>query len=311
MPTPRTNGAVATPNLTVQQLEYLVAVADAPTWAAAAAALGVTPSALSQGLAELERRVGLPLFERDGRRRVLAPPARPVLAHARDVVARTVDLARYASDLREGQRGSLRVGMIDAAAVGHFSATLRTFRARRPELDLRLTVTSSTSLLDLLRRAELDLVVCVEPPGLVESVVTRSLVTEPLFVLAPDRPSLERAARDWGPWVTFPSGAHTRHVIQRAVARLGAAFDVVAESHQPDVLREMVRIGLGWTVLPAPARPLSAELAVGPAVAERRLVVATRADAVPNRAGEALEGALQDAVAQTSAPAGTGVTRRR
>ena len=47
--------ATGLPNLTVQQLDYLVAVVDAPTWADAAARLGVTPSALSQGLAEFER----------------------------------------------------------------------------------------------------------------------------------------------------------------------------------------------------------------------------------------------------------------
>ncbi len=55
------------PQLTIQQLDYLVAVADHATWAEAAASLGVTPSALSQGLAELERRLGIGLFERVGR----------------------------------------------------------------------------------------------------------------------------------------------------------------------------------------------------------------------------------------------------
>ena len=75
MPTSPAGSEPAVPNLTVQQLEYLVAVADAPTWAVAASVMGVTPSAMSQGLAELERRVGIPLFERDGRRRVLATSA--------------------------------------------------------------------------------------------------------------------------------------------------------------------------------------------------------------------------------------------
>jgi DNA-binding transcriptional LysR family regulator len=296
VPTPR-RIAVAVPNLTVQQLEYLVAVADAPTWAVAAAAVGVTPSALSQGLAELERRVGLTLFERDGRRRVLASAAAPVLAHAREVVARTVDLARYAQQLREGRGGSLRVGMIDAAAVEHFSDTLRRFRSHRPVLDLRLTVISSAALLESLRRAELDLVVCVEPPDPVESIVTTPLTSEPLLVHAPDRRSLARPPGEWGPWVTFPAGAHTRLVIQQALRRLGAPFDVVAESHQPEVLREMVRIGLGWTVLPpASGRRQATSPAVGQPIADRRLVVARRAEAVPNPAGEALERALHEAV---------------
>ncbi|HWE55896.1 MAG TPA: LysR family transcriptional regulator [Acidimicrobiales bacterium] len=298
MPTLRPSGDIAVPNLTVQQLEYLVAVADAPTWAVAAAVVGVTPSAMSQGLAELERRVGISLFERDGRRRVLAPTAAPVLAHAREVVARTVDLARYTYQLREGRGGSLRVGMIDAAAVIHFSHLLRHFRAERPDLDLRLTVTSSAALLDQLRRAELDLVVCVEPPRFVDSTISRPLMSESLLVHAPDRRSLERPARDWGPWVSFPSDSHTRSVIQRALRQIGAPFNVVAESHQPEVLREMVRVGLGWTVLPAAARRSdTANLAVGPQIALRQLIVARRSDAVANPAGLALEEALNRAVA--------------
>ena len=76
---------LALPDLSIRQLEYLVAIAEQPTWADAAAHVGVTPSALSQGLAELERRVGVPLFAREGRRRILHPSARVVLDHARPV----------------------------------------------------------------------------------------------------------------------------------------------------------------------------------------------------------------------------------
>ena len=59
------------PDLSIRQLEYLVAVAEEPTWAVAAERVGVSASALSQGLAELERRLGVALFDRDGRRRLV------------------------------------------------------------------------------------------------------------------------------------------------------------------------------------------------------------------------------------------------
>ena len=80
------------PDLSIRQLEYLVAVAEYPTWGEAADQVGVSASALSQGLAELERRVGVPLFDREGRRRVLRPAAGEVLEHARRVLALTGDL---------------------------------------------------------------------------------------------------------------------------------------------------------------------------------------------------------------------------
>jgi len=93
----------ALPDLSIRQLEYLVAVSTAPSWSVAADSVGVSASALSQGLAELERRVGVPLFERNGRRRILRSGAEPVLAHARQVVALTGDLATWAERVRSGR----------------------------------------------------------------------------------------------------------------------------------------------------------------------------------------------------------------
>lgn len=286
------------PNLTVQQLEYLVAVSRSGTWAEAAASLRVSPSALSQGLAELERRVGVPLFERDGRRRRLAPSAREVLNYAETVVARTRDLARWADQRRAGRSGQVRVGMIDAAAVHHFPEVLGRFRQARPDIDLRLTVAPSGSLMAELRRAGLDLVVCVEPRTAIEDVAWTTLVTEPLKVYAPGPTDAARPPRDWGPWVTFPEGSTTRRVIADAVARTGAPFEVVAESHQPDVLREMVGMGLGWTVLPE----TQAESGSNPMVAARvkplayrHLVLAQRTDTVDDPSVTALSNALRAA----------------
>jgi DNA-binding transcriptional LysR family regulator len=53
-----------------------------------------------------------------------------------------------------------------------------------------------------------------------------------------------------GAWVLFPQTSHTRTAIVDSLGRLGAPLDVVADSHQPEVLREMVVRGLGGTVLP-------------------------------------------------------------
>jgi DNA-binding transcriptional LysR family regulator len=289
----------ALPNLTVQQLEYLVEVHRAPNWATAAERIGVSPSALSQGLAELERRVGVPLFEREGRRRVLAPSAQPILDHAEAVIARTRDLARWADHTAAGRVGVLRLGMIDAAAVHYYPRVLRGFRRARPDVELRLAVAPSGPLLADLARGNLDLVVGVEPPAPVGGVEWSILRTEPLAVYAPAgvEPDAARSPQAWGPWVTFPAGSHTRSVIDAALIRAGARVEVVAESHQPEVLREMVLLGLGWTVLPVVqaetgARPLRR---VRPEpVVERRLVVARRADAAPLPAADALVTSLRE-----------------
>ncbi|MBM17014.1 MAG: hypothetical protein CL436_07700 [Acidimicrobiaceae bacterium] len=283
-------GLQSLPNLTVQQLEYLVAATDHPTRAAAAATLGVTPSALTQGLAELERRVGLPLFERHGRHTELRHQATEVLTHARRVVAETRDLARWAAAQRSGSAGVVRLGTIDAVAVQHRAEAIRAFHSNHPEVDLHLTVAPSGSLLEGLVGGDLDLIVCVEPVRASEGVAFTHCFDEPLHVYAPEG-ELRRPPPQWGPWVTFPSDSHTRAVIASGLANAGAPFDVVAESNQPEVLREMVRLGLGWTVLPPVAGTTAGSgmaAARSEPVAHRHLVVGRREGSPPDPAADAL-----------------------
>lgn len=279
------------PDISIRQLEYLVAVADHPTWALAAASVGVSPSALSQGLGELERRVGVELFERDGRRRLVRAAAAPVLDHARQVLALTGDLAGWAARIRTSKSGSVRVGMIDVAAVVHFSEPLAEFRRRHPDVELVLTVAPSATLLDQLRNGQLDLVICVRPASLPPGVVGEVLLDEPLVVYAPGGVAVGDPST-WGPWVLFPGDSHTRREVEAGLAAAGAAVRIVAESHQPDVLGQMVRLGLGWTVLPKVQDP--GGVTVGPRVAMRRLMLAHRSGAVVDPAVDTLAGRLRE-----------------
>jgi DNA-binding transcriptional LysR family regulator len=288
------NGGPPLPNLTVQQLEYLVAAAREPTFARAAVAVGVSASALSQGLAELERRLGLDLFEPAGRGRTLTDSGREVVRHADRVLAETGELARWVELRRSGRVGPLRAGLIDVAAVDHFSEALRTFRRDHPDVELHLTVAPSGEVLDQLGRGRLDVAVCVapEPDSALE---VRSLLDDALAVYAPPGVRPGPPAR-WGPWVTFPVGSRTREAIAEALRTRGARFEVVAESHQPEVLAEMVRLGVGWTVLPV----VQAERGPDPLrrvgrspLTARTLASVQRADRAPSPAADALVEALR------------------
>ena len=289
------------PDLSIRQLEYLVAVAEAPSWALAAERVGVSPSALSQGLAELERRIGVPLFERDGRRRRIRDSATPAVNHARHVLGLTSDLADWADRIRQGRAGRLRLGMIDAAAVGHHSEVVRSFRSEHPDVDLRLRVAPSAPLIGLLTSGELDLVVCVDPPAEIDGIDTEALLTEELTVYGPPGVTVDDPST-WGPWVLFPTGSHTRDVVTAALARLGAPLEVAAESHQPEVVREMVRMGSGWTVLPTgQAERGERALAGGRPLTTRQLVMATRRDSVRDPAVDELARRLRQASASPAA----------
>ncbi|NNE13304.1 MAG: LysR family transcriptional regulator [Ilumatobacter sp.] len=281
------------PDLSIRQLEYLLAVADEPTWAQAAERVGVSPSALSQGLAELERRIGVTLFERAGRRRLLRESARPVLDHARQVVTLTADLTAWSQLVRSAALGRVRLGMVDVAAVDHYPEVLRAFRRERPDVELLLRVAPSAPLLDDLRAGALDVVVCVEPPTPLDGVELAPLAAEPIVVYAPAG-TVIGAPTTWGPWVLFPEGSHTRHQIVERLRERGAPLGVVADSHQPDVLREMVGLGLGWTVLPEVSE-VDDGLVRGPVLFDRRLVLARRRRVVGDPAVDELVARLRAA----------------
>lgn len=282
------------PNLTVHQLLYVRAAASAPTLALAAERLGVSQPALSQGLAEVERRLGATLFDRRGRTRVPAPALDAVVNVAKLVLAAVDDLDRYLADLATGSSGSLRVGMIDTAALGRFAQPLAAFREQLPAVRTTLRVDGSVRLSEHVADGALDLAIVVVPNTVVDRDPARFSVTllasEPLMIYLPNSSRATDLA-EAGPWVSYPVGSETRTLIGRALAARGVTMEVSAESNNPDVLRQMVRLGVGSSVLPLsvgeggahPLRPWEAT-----PLTSRALGLVRRRDGLPNAAADRL-----------------------
>ena len=273
-------------NLHLQQLVYLRAVERAGTLTAAAATLHVSQPALSQSLSELERRLGVALFERRGRRRVLTEAGYEAVHYASEVLGRTAELRERLQTLQHGEAGTLRVGMIDAASLYLLPEAIRAFRQARPGVDLRLVVETSANLLRRLRDFELDVAFVIAP--LEDDLETVELVREPLHVYSPA--DATEAPRD-ADWALYPSESRTRALIDEALAAWGVHPRVAMESSNPEILRQIVTLGLAWTVLPpgvAEASPTPLRRHEAEPLVERSLVAATRHGAPPDARVRAL-----------------------
>jgi len=266
----------------LQQLTYLREVDRAGTFTEAARRLHVSQPALSQSLAELERRIGVPLFEAHGRRRELTEVGREALRFASEVLGRTAEFQAWVASYREGGAGTLTVGMIDAASLYALPGAVREFREAHPEVRLQLIVDTSSALVDRLQRYELDLAFVVAP--VTGDFDTVEVGREPLHVYAPaeDQRPVEEAE-----WVLYPVGSHTRQQIDEGLARLGIVPRITLESHNPQVLRQMVELGFGWSVLPPAVAGDGGRLRQGAEVAVRTLVGIRRRSAVRDPRAEA------------------------
>ena len=272
-------------NLHLQQLAYVRALERSGTLTEAARRLQVSQPALSQSLSQLERRLGVPLLERDGRRRQLTEAGREVARFAGETLARAGALRDWLDAYTEGREGTLRVGMIDAASLYALPAAIRAFRATHPEVQLELVVDRSGVLLERLARFELDLAFVVGPVAPEFDAV--EVLSEPLYLYAP--PGTTEEPSD-GEWVLYPPGRQTRRIIDAGLAARGIWPRISLESDNPAVLGQMVALGLGWSVLPeGVVEGVSPELAASrrDQIAERTLLAARRAQSPPDARAEA------------------------
>jgi len=254
--------------LTLAQLRYFAAIADGGTFEDAAAVLGISQSALSQGIARLEGITGTRLLERDGRRRRITDTGALVADYARRVLGESETLANDLDARQSGTAGQLRVGLIDAAALYLLKERIAAFRHTHPELELSIIVAGSDDLEQALLDFRIDLAVVIGPTSRAESI---PLLTEPLHVYR-GQGSIADAT-----WALYPAGSRTRAAIDSGLARAGIDPNVTVESGNPAVLRELAALTGSFTVLPTGVAGAVVELEpIMVNVAQREVLLATR-----------------------------------
>jgi DNA-binding transcriptional LysR family regulator len=144
---------------TPRQLEAFASVAQAGGFGAAAERLGLSPSAISQLVAELEDAVGFRLFDRSSRKVALSAAGREFLAPAQAALAQLVLAERAAADVRHRAVGRVRVAAPLAIAATLVPAALEAFARTHPQVDVRLRDTPVEQLVDAVVQADADLAV--------------------------------------------------------------------------------------------------------------------------------------------------------
>jgi DNA-binding transcriptional LysR family regulator len=242
----------------LQQLRYVVAVAETSSFTRAAERCLVVQSALSHQIARLERELGTRLFERTSRRVRLTPAGTAFLPAARQCLDAAERAAAEAAAAVGEVRGRLAVGLISTVAAVDIPAALREFRGRYPHVRVSLRVSASEELVEQVRQGTIDvaflgLPTTVRPRG----VHAHELAHDRLVaVVAPDHPlagaptvDLRRLSTEV--FVDLPARTAGRAESDEAFSAAGLTRDVAFEVTTAFLIARLVEQGLGIAMLPS------------------------------------------------------------
>lgn len=150
-------------NVTLRQLRVFASVARHLSFARAAEELHLTAPAVSMQIRELEQVVGLPLFNRHGRKVTLTLTGEYFLLYARRMLAALKNAEDLLARLRSAEGGRLAIGMLGTAQY-FLPHLLAGFLRDRPGVEVNLTVGNREALVESLHRNEVDLAVMGRPP---------------------------------------------------------------------------------------------------------------------------------------------------
>lgn len=286
--------------MNIKQIETFVRIVETGSFGAAADALHASQSTVSARIKDLERSLGVELFDRQFHRAQLTEKGRELFELAQQLVAFTVSLTQRIGD-PSALGGTLRLGVVGLVANTWLPALVAALREARPRLALQIEVGLTRVLMEQLKEARIDMAIVAGP------LAEAGLHAEPLgfddFVWMAG-PALATPATPLGPadiarWpvLALPEDSHHHPVVKQWFRAAGVNMKPAVSCNNMNVLARLTAQGQGVSLLPR--RAYAAEIAAGrlvvldtrPAMARVGFALVYRAERVP---------ALAEVVAQTA-----------
>jgi DNA-binding transcriptional LysR family regulator len=241
------------------QLRYFQTVARHQHVSRAAQELHVAQPALSRVIARLEAELGVPLFDRRGRRVELNRFGAAFLIRVTRALGELHQASQELKDATGLARGNVGVA---AETLRILTGLAAEFLEEHPKISLRLNQCSTPVMAEQLRAGEIDLCLASQP---LEGSWLRAteLLREEVFVAVPPAHRLARhnevAIEDLGgePFVTPRPGYWQRTLIDDMFARAGMTLTIACEGDELAAIRGLISAGVGVGLLPAVARRLT------------------------------------------------------
>ncbi|QII83594.1 LysR family transcriptional regulator [Bordetella hinzii] len=243
-----------TAGLNLDHLRVLLDVMELGSFSLAAERHGLSQPAVSQQVRQLERRYGLRLIERMGRKASATAAGQELAGHLRGILAAVEDADLAMQSLAAGVSGRVRLGTGATACTYLLPPLLARLRQQFPDLDVVVRVGNTADLLRDIEDNRLDVGLLTMPIRARRVLATPVLEDEFVAIFpagAPAPPSritpqllMDRQV------VLFEPGAQTRALVDEWFGAAGLALRPTMELGSTEAMKEIVGAGLGCAVLP-------------------------------------------------------------
>ncbi len=276
------------PDIELRVWRQFLALAETLHFGRAAQRLHMTQPPLTQAIQQLERRLGVALFERTRRSVALTPAGAALVEPVRQLLQQAATLTTRAREAASGALGRVRLGFVSTVGFGPLPAWLRAFREAQPGITVELREATGDVQAEAFAQHELDAGFVLHAPGMAPPPPLQrlSLGIEPMLLAmpesAPRRRSVDQLLHE--PLVIFPR-AIAPSLYDAVLAfyhRHGVTPVIAQEAIQMQTIVNLVSAGLGLALVPRAMtqlqrpgivyRALPAALAEGAPRAETSLV---------------------------------------
>lgn len=244
--------------MNINELRYIVAVAQTRNFRRAAEKCFVSQPALSTAVQKLEEELGVQVFERSRTEVSITPNGERIVAQAALILEEVERLRLLARQGTNPLVGPLRLGVIHTVGPYLLPDLIAQLHLSAPEMPLHVEENTTDRLEEQLRQGALDVAIIALPLA-ASGLVTRPLYSESFEVVVPKnhrwagRASVSSAELGEEQVLLLPSVHCFSTQVVETCPELGVKHALVQQGNSLETLRNMVASGMGITVLPASA----------------------------------------------------------
>ena len=240
----------------IQQFYYFKAVAELQHMTRAAEKLSISQPALSKSISNIEKELGVPLFDRHGRAIVLNRFGEMFLQHVDVILDEYSKIVREFEDITKPGYGEVSFGFIHTLGMEVVPELMAIVPTIYPNMEISLNQATSFTLLKRLEEGVIDLCLSQEFTSKIIEVEWVELWTEELFVIVPSNHELAKKDAIYlkeiqgEPFISIKRGNSLRQIVDKLLREAGVLAETKYAGEEMHTVAGFVGAGLGVSLIP-------------------------------------------------------------